>query len=68
MPLPKLTSGLSPAGTDLGLGDMLGQQVADETEEMRKKRLAQMQMGQNNSPATMMLFGNSGGMGSANGA
>lgn len=65
MPLPAKTSGLSPAVADLGLGDMLGQQVAGETDEARKKRMQQMQdraaMGPAGSPATMALFG--GGMG-----
>ena len=60
MPLPKAPS-LSPAVSDLGLGDMLGQQVAGETEEMRKKRMAAMQeramMGPAGSLATMSLFG-----------
>lgn len=59
------STGLSPAVADLGLGDMLGQQVAEETEEARKKRMAQMQerslMGSGGSLATMSLFG--GGMG-----
>lgn len=36
--------GLSPAGAALGLGDMLGQQVSGETEEQRKKRMAQLEM------------------------
>ena len=47
--------GLSPAGQQLfssvspglaspGLGDLLRGQVQDETDELRKKRLAQMQM------------------------
>jgi hypothetical protein len=34
--------GLSPAGTQLGLGELLRGQVADETDELRRKRLAQM--------------------------
>ena len=34
--------GLSPAGAQLGLGDLLRGQVSDETEELRKRRLAQM--------------------------
>ena len=42
MPMPQNPFG-SPAVSDLGLGDMLGMQVKDETEEMRKKRLLQMQ-------------------------
>lgn len=32
-----------PGASDLGLGDMLSQQVQQETEEERKKRLAAMQ-------------------------
>jgi hypothetical protein len=50
---------------DLGLGDMLGQQVAGETAEERKKRLAQMQQAQMLGPAGSMavtsLLGSSGG-------
>lgn len=69
MPLPTPASRLS-AVDDLGLGDMLGQQVAGETEEMRKKRMAQMQdrrmMGPAGSPATLALFG--GGLGGGTGA
>lgn len=49
------------AVTDLGLGDMLGQQVQDETEEQRKKRLAQIQQQQQLGPAGSLavtsLFG-----------
>lgn len=57
--------GLSPAGADLGLGDMLGQQVKDETDEQRKKRMAQIQQQQSLGPAGSMavtsLFGMNGG-------
>lgn len=69
MALPRNTSGLSPnapmgAVADLGLGGMLGEQVAGETAEQRKKRMQLMQdqklMGPAGSPATMALFG--GGM------
>lgn len=64
-----LPSSLSPAVTDLGLGDMLGQQVAGETEEERKKRMALMQqsrlLGPAASPAVESLFGLSAGRGSA---
>lgn len=35
--------GFSQAATDLGLGDMLRQQVEDETDDERKKRMARMQ-------------------------
>lgn len=51
------------AVNDLGMGDMLGQQVAGETEEERKKRLAAMsQQGKAaGSPAAMQLLGGLGG-------
>lgn len=47
---------------DLGLGDLLGQQVAGETEEEKKKRLASMsQQGKPAaSPAAMQLLGGTG--------
>lgn len=68
--MPDPTYGLSPAGTDLGLGDMLAQQVAGETEEQRKKRMAELQQRQNLGPAGSLavtsLFGMNGG-GSAGG-
>jgi hypothetical protein len=35
---------LSPSASDLGLGDVLTQQVQDETEEQRRRRLLQQQM------------------------
>lgn len=58
--------GLSPAGADLGLGDMLGQQVAGETEEQRKKRMLELQqrqqLGPTNSLAVTSLFGRRGEM------
>jgi hypothetical protein len=54
----------SPGGAvaDLGLGgQQLGQQVLDETEEQRKKRMAQMQqqqlLGPAGSLAVTSLFG-----------
>lgn len=55
-------SGLG-AATDLGMGDLLGQQVAGETEEERKKRLAGMseQGKAAGSPAAMQLLGGLGG-------
>jgi len=60
--LPKTSSTLSPAAGDLGLGDMLGQQVMDETEEARKKRMAQMRdRSDGGSLAALSLFG--GGLG-----
>jgi hypothetical protein len=47
-------SSMSPMGGALGLGDLLGQQVKDETDEERKKRLAEMQ--QRFSPMTSALM------------
>jgi hypothetical protein len=53
--------GLSPAGADLGLGDMLSQQVATMSEEERKKKMAEMQqnrlLGPAGSMAVTSLFG-----------
>lgn len=56
---------LSPAGMDLGLGDQLAQQAQGETEEMRKKRMLELQQQQALGPAGSLgvtsLFGMSGG-------
>lgn len=49
---------LSPAATDLGLGDQLKSQLEAQEEE-RKKKLMQRQAGLN--PGTMSLYGMSGG-------
>jgi hypothetical protein len=61
MPLPALSASLSPAVADLGLGGMLGEQVSDETDEMRKKRMAQLQLNQTMGPqaslAARTIFG-----------
>jgi RecA/RadA recombinase len=58
MPLPNLTGS---AMTDLGLGGSLADQVAGETEEERKKRMAQMQqmrqLGPSGSLAVTSLLG-----------
>jgi hypothetical protein len=61
------SSGLPPIGgaaADLGLGDMLGQQVSGETEEQRKKRMAERQQQQMLGPAGSLavtsLFGSKG--------
>lgn len=56
------------AASDLGLGgDMLGQQVQDETDEERKKRLAEMAqrnaLGPAGSLAVTSLFGPRGAPG-----
>lgn len=62
--MPPNSPGLSPAANDLGLGDMLSQQVAGETEEQRKKRMAELaqrqQLGPQNSLAVTSLFGTGG--------
>lgn len=55
------STGLVGAVADLGLGDMLGQQVTAETDEQRKKRLADMQNRMMNSPAAVSLLGGYGG-------
>lgn len=56
--------GMSPAASALGLGDMLGEQVAGETEEARKKRMAEMKekqmLGPAGSLAVTSLFGMQG--------
>jgi hypothetical protein len=58
--------GFSPAANDLGLGDNLGQQQVDETEEeKRRKKLLGLSAGAGNSPAVSQLFGLSGGAGGA---
>ncbi len=69
MPFPGTTAATagSAAAADLGLGSALAQQVAGETEDERKRRLAreaQMKaLGPAASPAVMSLFG--GGQGAA---
>jgi len=64
MPLP---NSYPSAADALGMGDALSQQVAGETEEMRKKRMAEMQqkqqLGPSGSLAVTSLFGMNGGMG-----
>ncbi len=64
MPMSSLSGS---ATADLGLGDMLQQQVAGESDEERRKRLREMQMqkmaGPGATPATAMLFGAAGGAG-----
>jgi hypothetical protein len=52
----------SPAGQALGLGNSLSQQLADETEEQRKKRLQLQQQQMALGPAAMTL-----GLGGYNG-
>lgn len=57
----------SPAVQSLGLGDALKDQVQDETEEQRKKRMRESQerslMGDTGSLATLYLFGTGNGPG-----
>lgn len=54
--------GLSNAGVDLGLGVGLADQVKDQTDELRKKKMREQQ-GMGASPAAMSLFGGLGGTG-----
>jgi hypothetical protein len=58
--------GLSAASSDLGLGGQLSSQVAGETEEQRKKRMAtiaqQQALGPTGSMAVTSLLGMSGGL------
>lgn len=66
MPMPEMNMGF--AALDLGMGgDALRSQVADETEEQRKKRMAQLQQQQMLGPAGSLavtsLFGSRGGPG-----
>lgn len=70
MPLPGMLAGLTgSAMADLGLGSMLRDEVMDDSEELRKKRLlAQQNRGLLGSPeealAPKMLFGSvTGGLG-----
>jgi hypothetical protein len=53
------------AVADLGLGDLLGQQVAGETEEARKKRMQQMDLNRLVGPSGSMAA-NSLGLGGPN--
>lgn len=65
MPVPN--SMVGAAVSDLGLGDLLQQQVAGETDELRKKRISEQQqkqaMGPSGSMAVTSLFGLGGGVG-----
>lgn len=68
MATPGLGGGLTGSATaDLGLGDQLQQQVAGETDEERKKRMAALasskQTGMGATPGQRMLFGATGGLG-----
>lgn len=56
-------SNYSASAIDLGLGDMLRQQTKDETDEQRRKRLAQLQMPGGMSPSAVSLLGGYGGAG-----
>lgn len=50
---------LSPAATDLGLGDVLQSQLSDASDEARKQALLKKRLNQGNqpmSPATQQLF------------
>lgn len=68
MPLPAGPAAMSPAVQSLGLGGAaLADQVKTETDEERKRRMKEMQdqqlMGPAGSPATLALFGGTGGIG-----
>lgn len=49
------------ASDDLGLGDMLRRQSGMETDELKRRQLANKQMLQRYSPAAQQLFGKMGG-------
>lgn len=52
------------AAADLGLGDMLGRQQVEETEEQKRRRLAEQRAQQGAmSPAVNALFGGFGAFG-----
>lgn len=63
--MPINSPGYSVAAGELGLGDMLQKQAADETEEERRKRMLQMSssrtMGPEQSLAVASIFGSMGG-------
>lgn len=61
MPNPK-NFGLTPAATDLGLGDAVKQQLEDQEAERKKKLLQLGKMDAfGGSPASMSLLGPAGG-------
>ena len=68
MAIPGMGAGLTGrALTDLGLGDLLADEVRDETEELRKKRMRQQQnqglLGPSGGAlAPQMLYGSVTGM------
>lgn len=61
MPANSQMAAMGGAAADLGMGDQLNQQVQDETDEERKKRLQQMQqqslLGPAGSLAVSSIFG-----------
>lgn len=60
MPIPNPNNPGLGAALDLGLGGQLSQQVADQTDEQRRKRLAEMKGGVMSSPAVVSLLGGYG--------
>lgn len=66
MSVPGYSGAMGVVG-DLGLGGALNAQVADETEEMRRKRMLEARqrslLGPAGSPAAMSLFGGMGAYG-----
>jgi len=67
MPLPNNSAGFPSAADSLGLGGDLSQQVKAETDEERKKRMAQIQqqraLGPSGSMAVASIFGPAGDLG-----
>jgi hypothetical protein len=55
---------LTPAASDLGLGEEIKTQLDDDVEERKKKAMLAAKMSAM-SPAVLSLFGASGGMGAA---
>jgi hypothetical protein len=55
MSVPGQSSSYGPAGQALGMGDPLAQQVKDETDEERRRRLQLAQQRQALGPAGMAL-------------
>lgn len=54
-PVSEKNRGLSPAAADLGLGGVLADQVRDESDEARKKRMREMGLGSAAAPDLLGL-------------
>ena len=64
MPANPKNFALSSSASDLGLGDAVKTQLDDDVEERKKKAMLAAKMSAM-SPATLSLFGASGGLGAA---